>query len=69
MGTVYYIPSNTFQARIAATFKTLRDRSISYVETRVLSLRSVFTLINYVNMKVYTNIKGDVKWQARQYLQ
>lgn len=68
MGTVYYIRSNTFQA-IAATFKTLRDRSILYVETRVLSLRSVFTLINYVNMKVYTNIKGDVKWQARQYLQ
>lgn len=39
------------------------------VERRVLSPRSVFTMINYVNINVYTNVKGDVKWQIRQYLQ
>ena len=49
--------------------KTLHDRIILYVERRILSPHSVFTLINYVNINVYTNVKGDVKWQIRQYLQ
>ncbi len=69
MGAVYCIRTTTFQAKTATTLKTLHDRIISYVERRVLSPRSVFTLINYVNINVYNNVKGDVKWQIRQYLQ
>ena len=50
MGAVYCIRTTTFQAKTATTLKTLHDRIILYVERRILSPHSVFTMINYVNI-------------------
>lgn len=49
MGAVYYIRTTDLQAKTATTLKTSHDRIISYVVTRVLSPRLLFTWYNHYN--------------------